>query len=220
MFERLRGGSRPAARMRPLLTVLALPLLAIALLACSAAGADGNGVITLASPSPSDGASPSPSMDPRDATLAFAQCMRDHGIDVPDPQVDEEGHFQIDVAAKPGDVDMQKLNDAQQACQHFLAAAGPGPGDVKMDQETQDKILAFTQCMRDHGVDMPDPQFGNGGMVIVGGNGNSGPQFDPNSQEFKEAQAACQSLLPGGADAPKFGVSGSESGGPGTETQP
>ena len=39
------------------------------------------------------GASPSPSAptDPQEAFLAYAACMREHGIDMPDPQVSDEG---------------------------------------------------------------------------------------------------------------------------------
>jgi hypothetical protein len=62
----------------------------------------------------------------------------------------------------------------------------------------QEQALAFAKCMREHGVDMPDPQFsgdGNFGIAISSGPDDSsnsgGPPFDPNSQEFKDANEAC-----------------------------
>src|SRR5690348_3529272 len=39
----------------------------------------------------------STTVDPEDAFLAFAQCMRDHGVDMPDPQVDDNGRGVIQV---------------------------------------------------------------------------------------------------------------------------
>ena len=61
----------------------------------------------------------------------------------------------------------------------------------------QAQALAFAQCMRDHGVDMPDPQFGGGpgggGMTIAIGGPDS--DIDPGSAEFQAAQEACGSAF-------------------------
>ena len=82
-------------------------------------------------------------------------------------------------------------------------------------------MLGFAQCMRDHGIDMPDPEFENGGMVRIGGgpgsNGDEGPAFDPRSDAFQAAAEECRAqygdLLPGpGGD--------SSDGGPSVETAP
>jgi hypothetical protein len=67
-------------------------------------------------------------------------------------------------------------------------------------------MLAFAKCMREHGVDMPDPQFsssGGGGRVTIGVGGEG--RIDPESQSFQDAQTACESLMPaklGGDAAP------------------
>jgi hypothetical protein len=66
------------------------------------------------------------------------------------------------------------------------------------------QALAFSQCMRAHGVpDFPDPQQGNGGVVSqVIGNGGS---LDPASAQFQTAQNACKKYLPtnvGGGNGP------------------
>ena len=80
-----------------------------------------------------------------------------------------------------------------------------------MSPEDEEKLLAFTRCMREHGIDMPDPQ--SNGMVFNEEEG-SGPDFDPNSDEFQEAQEACGDLLPG-----KIQVNGSGPGGGGAGPQ-
>lgn len=61
-------------------------------------------------------------------------------------------------------------------------------------------FLAFSECMRSHGVsNFPDPSAGGGIKVAQGGN------ITPNSPAFKTAQTRCHKLLPGGG--PPRGVS-------------
>jgi hypothetical protein len=56
-------------------------------------------------------------------------------------------------------------------------------------------VLAFSACMRSHGVpNFPDPIGSNrSGMINIAGRG-----IDPNSPAFQAAQRSCQSLLPAG----------------------
>ena len=54
------------------------------------------------------------------------------------------------------------FEEADKACRHFLddlVQDGGGP----IDAEAQDRMLKFAECMREHGVDMPDPEFSGGG---------------------------------------------------------
>ena len=64
----------------------------------------------------------------------------------------------------------------------------------------QETMLEFAECMREHGVDMPDPDFSGGGGVFRAGGPGSG--IDPGSDTFQKAQEACQDILedamPGG----------------------
>jgi hypothetical protein len=57
------------------------------------------------------------------------------------------------------------------------------------------QALAFSQCMRAHGVpDFPDPQSSNGGNAIsING---SGASLDPSSAQFQSAQNACKKYMP------------------------
>ncbi len=41
-----------------------------------------------------------------------------------------------------------------------------GDPDATMDPEMADQLLDFSKCMRDHGIDFPDPQFEGGGVRI------------------------------------------------------
>jgi hypothetical protein len=52
--------------------------------------------------------------------------------------------------------------------------------------------IAFSQCMREHGVtNFPDPGSGGGGINIAGTN------IDPDSPAFRSARVACFKLIPG-----------------------
>jgi hypothetical protein len=140
----------------------------------------------------------------RDAQLAFAKCMRDHGIDMPDPSPNQGGiNLRVPRGTSPAKVDA-----ADKACQkHLEAVRGP---DLSPEQEKkfQEAALAQARCMREHGVDMPDPTFDGNGRATIrirGGSGHkgSGPDDDP---DFKKAEEACRRLAPkppGGAGTEK-----------------
>jgi hypothetical protein len=195
-------------------------LLVAVLAACSSAGAAPSGVASLESPGASAEASaaPSASLDPETAQLEFAKCMRDHGIDMPDPETAPGGGFTQRIEV--GKDDAEKMQAAQEACDHFLDQAGGPRGEL--DPAQLDKLVEFAQCMREHGVDMPDPTAdGKGGIFFRSNSGSagSGPDnvtsdgIDPESPEFQAAQEACGSIL-GTDGGPRF------QGGPASQTGP
>jgi hypothetical protein len=194
---------------RSLLFLLAVAALAAA---CTGQGAAPSGVATLGSPSPAPAGSsePAPSLDPEDAILAFAECMRDHGVDMPDPQVGPNGEVSIGIAGGVGGPDRAEMQAAHEACQGLMEGALGEPQELTPEQK--DAMLAFAQCMRDNGVDMPDPQFQSGGAVMIGPgpDGGSGPKLDPESPVFQAAEDACRDLMG------EFGRGGA---GPGFSTQ-
>ena len=92
---------------------------------------------------------------------------------------------------------------AQQTCAKDLGG-GAGTRSPAQIAQAEAAALAFSKCMRSHGVpDFPDPQFGSGGGISIrisahaGAGGNNG--LDPNSPIFQKAQRTCGSLLPGRA---------------------
>jgi hypothetical protein len=59
-------------------------------------------------------------------------------------------------------------------------------------------FVAYTQCMRSHGIhDFPDPTIGGGGISFET-HGGPGSDLDRDNPSYQAASAACQSLLPGG----------------------
>jgi hypothetical protein len=65
-----------------------------------------------------------PSQQQIDAATKFAQCMRDHGIPMEDPQT-SGGGVRITVSPGTGQPDPTQMQQAQTACQHFLDQAKP-----------------------------------------------------------------------------------------------
>ena len=146
--------------------------------------------------------------------LAFAGCMRENGVDFPDPVVEADGTvtfgFRPGGGAGGGDQGLQDvgrdpdLPAAQEACGDLLEGLAFGPGQGGFDLiELQDTLLEFAQCMRDNGVDMGDPDLSRFGP---GGNDDDQPggpfgAIDVNDPDFAAAFEVCQQQLPqaGGA---------------------
>jgi hypothetical protein len=190
------------------------------LAACSASAGPSTGVVTLASAAPDGSAAPSASAatDPRTAMLDYAQCMRDRGIDMPDPVFVENGAggttsggtFKSEAGSGPGTNPKSNaaFKAADTACQHFLANIKNGIDAKPMSAAEQKAFLDFSACMRDHGIDMADPTFEGGGVSVqIGGpgGGGNGPKIDPQSPAFQAAQAACQHIF---TDAGVKGIGG------------
>jgi hypothetical protein len=156
--------------------------------------------------------------DAREAVLKFTQCMRDHGINLPDPQISSDGKggtIKIQGGGPGGvNIDDAKFQAAQKACGKYL----PNGGELSPSQQAQaqQKGLEFARCMRAHGVDIPDPQVGSNG-VRIGGNG---VKINPDDPHFQAAQKACGSIF--GAAGPGFstGGGGDSSGGQGLSGGP
>jgi hypothetical protein len=157
------------------------------------------GVATLERAAPDAASSPWPSAGPADgqeAFLDFAQCIRDNGIGMPDPQFDADGRFRI---GGPGagdvmvDFESDEFQAAQDACDQHLEGLGANL-DPEQQAERQEALVEFATCMREQGIDMPDPQVGSGGgaMMMIGGPDSD---VDPGSPEFQAAMEECQPAL-------------------------
>ena len=201
---------------RHLRLLAAMVVLPLVFAACSTGAASNDGVPSLASPGAA-AASPSPdaSVNPEDAMLEFAQCMRDNGVDMPDPQPGGRG-LTFSGRAGDGGIDpgSETFQAAMEACQPILENTGFG-GRRELSQEQLDQQVEFAQCMRDNGIDMPDPQADGGVRVQIrgqAGQGGAGPGgIDPQSEAFQAAMTACQDLQPA------FGPGSGE--GPATNTE-
>jgi hypothetical protein len=122
---------------------------------------------------------PTPEPTAQEAALAFAQCMREHGVDLPDPGPD--GRIRLDQSQ----VDQTLYQEALQACGGLLTA-GEG-ADVAIPPAERQRLLDLAACIRDQGFpEFRDPEF-SGGQVMLGG-----PGMDPTDPEFRAAMQLCE----------------------------
>jgi hypothetical protein len=165
-------------RMR-LVLPSALLAVALGLTACGDDQGSDSGVASGGStPAPSASASGAAPIGGQDAQLKFAQCMRENGVSVPDPQPGEPARITDTTASQA------KLEAATKKCQPLLQAGG---GINPNDPAVQDAMVRFTKCMREHGVDLPDPAP-NGQMQIPTG---------VSQDKLQAAQQQCQKYMPG-----------------------
>ncbi|RBQ19745.1 hypothetical protein DP939_13560 [Spongiactinospora rosea] len=126
-------------------------------------------------------ASPTPSVSADPAK--FAQCMREHGVKINE----SKGGGMATVRIKGAD--KKKLDEAHKACGKYIEGA---IADRMNDPKTHDAMLKFAACMRENGIDMPDPQPGKGLQMAKPAMRAGG------DAAMEKAMKACEDHLPGG----------------------
>jgi hypothetical protein len=174
------------------LTALALAgAIALSLLASACGGSARNGVAQVGStPTTTSGANTGASRprDDRNVLVAFAVCMRRHGLpNFPDPRADSNG-YHLRYGAENGiDPRSSQFTNAQQACRRLL----PNGGRQSSQEQAKELQagLEYAVCMRAHGVSkFPDPKVSSDGEIEIG----VGPRshVNPASPQFKAAEKA------------------------------
>ncbi|TYB57231.1 hypothetical protein FXF51_41145 [Nonomuraea sp. PA05] len=118
-------------------------------------------------------ASAQPSADSQDKALKFAQCMRENGIDMPDP--DSSGKM-----AMTFDAPQEKVQAAEEACRQYAPSGGQ---QIRDDPQMAENLRKLARCMRDNGVEAyPDPE---GSMMRITKEAGEDP-------DLKAAEEKCQ----------------------------
>ncbi|GAA2112105.1 hypothetical protein [Actinomadura alba] len=177
-------------RRRKLALPAMIPMLVLGLSACGANGLTGNA------------APQSKKTDEITAMRNFAKCMRDNGVNMADPVQDGNGGIRIEAKGGKGE-GPEKHEAAEAKCRHLQPNGGEPP---KLSAEQLAQAREHSKCMREHGINMPDPD--EQGRVMVKrtaepGSGGKSERLgdDPDSQKFKDANKACRHLRPkGGPD--------------------
>jgi hypothetical protein len=140
------------------------------------------------------------------ARLNLAKCFRSHGINVPDPSTGGGPAGGGGVFRALQGYSRTQIQSATQACRQYFAQAFPRVNLTPAQQaQARAQIVKFAECMRSHGVNVPDPTTSGAGGFGFRGTFRS---IDRNSPAFQAASKACQSLRP------RFGGGGG-AGGPG-----
>ena len=153
----------------PRLTLLILPLAAASFVLGACGGGD-----------PAAVSSGDQRSQFREAALKFAKCMREHGVDMPDPKAGGGG-LALQIGGPNSDADPATMRKAQDACQKYMENIRPPELSEDQEREFKERALKFARCMREHGIDVPDPTFGENGRITQrigpGGTGQNDPRF-------------------------------------------
>lgn len=130
---------------------------AVVLLVMSACATDGGGVASAGGEAtPGAVEDNTAALDADAQALAFAECMRDNGIDMPDPLPGQQGLYEALTHGAEGE-DQTTVERAFAACQELAPQYDHGPDH---DQEMSETRLAIAECLREKGFDVPDDLSG------------------------------------------------------------
>ena len=129
--------------------------------ACTIGGEESQGVVTIESTTETTIVDEEITFE--EGVLDFAQCMREEGINFPDPTFDIDGNPQFDNLEIENE---EEFESAFENCEDILRNALPEQFDLDPEVEAAlvDASLEFSQCMRDQGIDFPDPKPGEFGF--------------------------------------------------------
>jgi len=181
-------------------------LLALALTACGGSSS-GDGT-TGTQAAASSGTATTRSGRPAFFSDEVRSCLRKQGVDVPErPQGGDgqppqggglPGAAPPDGAAPrdggqggPGqlsDADREKLRAAMKACGVEMPQGGARRPEVS-DAAYQQRVKAYVACVREHGFDLPDPNFSGDGPIF------DPDEVDQDDKAFQTASARCQDKL-------------------------
>ena len=141
---------------RPPILASAVTVAAVLVAGCGGGSSPGvaNVNSSTSTSSPSSGGPPTEAQIQRaqhEATR-FAQCMRAHGVAIPDPTVAPRAFKNAVSAQSPA------VQSADSVCGHLLPAGRPANQTTAPTRAQINALLAFAGCLRSHGFpSFPDP---------------------------------------------------------------
>tara|TARA_B100000900_G_scaffold209145_1_gene177269 strand:- start:194 stop:694 length:501 start_codon:yes stop_codon:yes gene_type:complete len=152
--------------------------------ACTIGGEEPQGVVTIESTTITTVVDEEITFE--EGVLEFAQCMREEGINFPDPTFDIDGNPQFDNLEIENE---EEFENAFENCEDILRNALPEQFDLDPEVEAAlvDASLEFSQCMRDQGIDFPDPKPGEFGFFAF-----RDADIDFSSEAVQDAFEICQ----------------------------
>ena len=152
--------------------------------ACTIGGEESQGVVTIEPTTATTIVEEETTFE--EGVLQFAQCMREEGINFPDPTFDIDGNPQFDNLEIENE---EEFENAIENCEDILRNALPEQFDLDPEVEAAlvDASLEFSQCMRDQGIDFPDPKPGEFGFFAF-----RDADIDFSSEAVQDAFEICQ----------------------------
>lgn len=174
-------------------------VLALGLAACGTD--DGDGVATLSddatATSDADGGTGDDSDDAEDQAKKFEECMADHGIDLDDHGIVAGSGDGMHVEKRsrggakqdePDPAEKEKFDAALKECGKYMPTEELSPQE---EADLRENALAYVECLREQGFDVPDPKIEGGGISMGFDGEDGGPDFDPEDPAFQAAEEEC-----------------------------
>jgi hypothetical protein len=169
------------------LRILTVPLLmALALTGCAQNGGDNDDGIATAggTPTASASADAGEKLSDEEMRLKFAECMREQGIDMPDPGNGPGVRIRVREGTDP-----KKVDAAMEACKQYAPNGGEPP---KLNAEQLEQARKYAKCMRENGVpNFPDP--GSDGRITMQRRQGDG---GPSEETIEAAMEKCRQFAP------------------------
>ena len=171
--------SRP--RVRRGLSPAAVAVIAALLVLSACSGAEGEQIASAggednsASPAATE---ESAALDEDAQALVFAECMRDNGVDMPDPGPGQQGLADA-FRSVSGNYDRSTLRRAISACQDLMP-------QYAQQQHDDEWMLELAECLREQGLEVSDNPFEDAHSGAI------------DQNEFASAMEVCRDVLTGG----------------------
>ena len=136
----------------------------------------------------------------------FTTCVQDHGFNVPDPELNADGtlnweSLKISFGQIETDWDKGRASKVLDDCMSLLEGITIAKDESPEDEiELQDNLLKFAQCLRNKGIDVPDPDFSDdprAGMKTMLAN------LKGSDSKVNRSIAQCNELIFGGRESGK-----------------
>ncbi|WKK24097.1 hypothetical protein QZH56_36510 [Streptomyces olivoreticuli] len=111
-----------------------------------------------------------------DDAYKYRQCLRENGAKVEEPKDGQAMGIQGDV------------KKALAACKDLAPGAGTEVSEAEQ-QKALDRGIKMAQCMRENGVDMPDPQMQDGSITAQRGD------TDVPKEKIEKAMKVCNDKI-------------------------
>ena len=161
--------------------------IALALAACGG-GDDTAEVASIEDTADASATDTTQALSDEEALIEFAACMRDQGMDFPDPSVDANGFPSFDFD-DPESIDQDAMFEAGEECRYLIEGVVLNLLDFDT-AEFDDTFLDYATCMREQGIeDIPD----NIDLTSIIEDGNL--PFDPDDPAFIAADEQCRDIF-------------------------
>lgn len=152
-----------------------------------------NAIESTAPPPPVATTTTSTTLPSADSTIAYTDCLREHGVEVDSIRLDGNGRPRLDLVNSQLDYSDPATVEALSVCAGILSNGALDLGyDPEFRDSVMDQLTAFSRCVRARGVgEFPDPIPGFIGI----GSPFPAAEIPYSDQGLSAAVAACQQTV-------------------------